>query len=146
MHPRPEKQGVRGALAPGIRRGVVDVDRVDPDEHRAGAGEMGGEGLRGVEPGPHLLERGRIGAGFGRADLGLRYSRDKWWLDLFVRNVSDEKIKTSASNAFGAWVGGLTIAAGLGYTSPLWVGAAMAASALLVTLGADRLAAEARET
>ncbi|MFK3740758.1 TonB-dependent receptor [Massilia sp. TN1-12] len=42
---------------------------------------------------------------FGRADLGLRYTRDKWWLDLFVRNVSDEKIKTSASNAFGAWVG-----------------------------------------
>lgn len=42
---------------------------------------------------------------FGRADLGLRYSRDKYWFDLFVRNVSDEKIKTSASNAFGAWVG-----------------------------------------
>jgi iron complex outermembrane receptor protein len=35
---------------------------------------------------------------YGRADLGLRYTRDKWWLDLFVRNVSDERIKTSAFN------------------------------------------------
>ncbi|CAH0282226.1 Pesticin receptor [Massilia sp. Bi118] len=35
---------------------------------------------------------------YGRADVGLRYTRDKWWLDLFVRNVSDEKIKTSAFN------------------------------------------------
>jgi len=35
---------------------------------------------------------------YGRADLGLRYTRDKWWIDLFVRNVSDEKIKTSAFN------------------------------------------------
>ena len=40
---------------------------------------------------------------YGRADLGLRYVRDAWWLDLFVRNVSDAKIKTSASNAFGPW-------------------------------------------
>lgn len=28
-------------------------------------------------------------------------------------------------NALGAWVGGLTLAAGLGYTSPLWAGAAV---------------------
>jgi iron complex outermembrane receptor protein len=35
---------------------------------------------------------------YGRADIGLRYTRDKWWLDLFVRNVSDERIKTSAFN------------------------------------------------
>jgi iron complex outermembrane receptor protein len=35
---------------------------------------------------------------YGRADLGLRYTRDKWWLDLFVRNVSDERIKSSAFN------------------------------------------------
>ena len=30
-------------------------------------------------------------------------------------------------NALGAWIGGLTIAAGLGYTSPIWVGAAITA-------------------
>ncbi|MGH1550001.1 MFS transporter [Leifsonia poae] len=35
-------------------------------------------------------------------------------------------------NALGAWLGGLTIAAGLGYTSPLWVGAAMTVGALIV--------------
>ncbi|MFF9564237.1 MFS transporter [Leifsonia sp. NPDC014704] len=35
-------------------------------------------------------------------------------------------------NALGAWLGGLTIAAGLGYTSPLWVGAAMTVGALVV--------------
>ncbi|GAA3600125.1 MFS transporter [Kineosporia mesophila] len=29
-------------------------------------------------------------------------------------------------NAIGAWIGGLTIAAGLGFASPLWVGAALA--------------------
>jgi DHA1 family inner membrane transport protein len=35
-------------------------------------------------------------------------------------------------NALGAWLGGLTIAAGLGYTSPLWVGSAMTVGALLI--------------
>lgn len=31
----------------------------------------------------------------------------------------------NVGNALGAWVGGLTLAAGLGYTSPLWAGAAV---------------------
>ncbi|KQZ09220.1 MFS transporter [Agromyces fucosus] len=35
-------------------------------------------------------------------------------------------------NALGAWTGGLTIAAGLGYTSPIWVGAIITAVALAV--------------
>ncbi|WP_374008805.1 MFS transporter [Leifsonia sp. LS-T14] len=35
-------------------------------------------------------------------------------------------------NALGAWIGGITIAAGLGYTSPLWVGASMTVGALVV--------------
>ncbi|CAM5245630.1 MFS transporter OS=Streptomyces alboniger OX=132473 GN=CP975_17495 PE=4 SV=1 [Streptomyces alboniger] len=35
-------------------------------------------------------------------------------------------------NALGAWIGGLTITAGFGYTSPIWAGAALTASALLV--------------
>lgn len=42
-------------------------------------------------------------------------------------------------NALGAWIGGLTIAAGLGYTSPLWSGA-------LITLGALGLTAAAATT
>ncbi|MBM7415537.1 MULTISPECIES: MFS transporter [Nocardiaceae] len=35
-------------------------------------------------------------------------------------------------NALGAWIGGLTIALGLGYVSPLWVGAALGLAALVV--------------
>ena len=42
-------------------------------------------------------------------------------------------------NALGAWVGGLTIAAGLGYTSPLWAGAAITVAGLLVLLVAVRV-------
>ena len=41
---------------------------------------------------------------YTRSDIGLRYSRNKsWWVDAFVRNVGDVKVKTSAMNAFGAW-------------------------------------------
>ncbi|GAT80411.1 hypothetical protein STXM2123_1112 [Streptomyces sp. F-3] len=36
-------------------------------------------------------------------------------------------------NALAAWLGGLTIAAGLGYTSPNWVGALLSGSALLLS-------------
>ncbi|MBS3178266.1 MULTISPECIES: MFS transporter [unclassified Pseudoclavibacter] len=43
----------------------------------------------------------------------------------------------NVGNAFGAWIGGLTIAAGLGYASPLWAGAAvtLAGLAALVIAG-----------
>jgi DHA1 family inner membrane transport protein len=44
-------------------------------------------------------------------------------------------------NALGAWIGGLTITAGLGYTSPIWAGAALTATALLVILTATTLSA-----
>ncbi|NLU66869.1 MFS transporter [Streptomyces sp. HNM0574] len=37
-------------------------------------------------------------------------------------------------NALAAWLGGLVIAADLGYTSPNWIGAALAASALVLAL------------
>ncbi|WP_284976148.1 MFS transporter [Arthrobacter sp. efr-133-TYG-104] len=37
-------------------------------------------------------------------------------------------------NALGAWLGGLTISAGLGYTSPVWAGAGMTAAALVVMM------------
>ncbi|ETK33702.1 MFS transporter [Microbispora sp. ATCC PTA-5024] len=37
-------------------------------------------------------------------------------------------------NALSAWLGGLVIAAGFGYTAPNWVGAALAASALLLAV------------
>jgi len=43
-------------------------------------------------------------------------------------------------NALGAWAGGLGIAAGLGYTSPIWIGAGITVLALLVVLIAMSLA------
>ncbi len=43
-------------------------------------------------------------------------------------------------NALGAWIGGLTITAGLGYTSPLWAGSAITLVAVGV-MGAAALAA-----
>lgn len=45
----------------------------------------------------------------------------------------------SLGNALSAWLGGLVIAAGLGYTAPNWVGAALAASALLLAVVSDVL-------
>jgi iron complex outermembrane recepter protein len=39
------------------------------------------------------------------ADLGLRYQSTRgWWVDAFVRNATDEKVKTSAFNGFGPWL------------------------------------------
>lgn len=46
-------------------------------------------------------------------------------------------------NSFGAWVGGLAITAGLGYTAPLWSGSAISAGALVV-LGIATLLLRAR--
>ncbi|WP_329585821.1 MFS transporter [Streptomyces sp. NBC_01362] len=42
-------------------------------------------------------------------------------------------------NALAAWLGGFVIAAGLGYTSPNWVGAILSGTALLLALLAARL-------
>ncbi|MFK8907984.1 MFS transporter [Streptomyces sp. YS-3] len=47
-------------------------------------------------------------------------------------------------NALSAWLGGLVIAAGLGYTAPNWVGAALAASALVLALVSSALERWAR--
>ena len=47
----------------------------------------------------------------------------------------------NVGNALGAWLGGITITAGLGYTSPLWVGAALTLAALGVMIVALRLSA-----
>lgn len=40
----------------------------------------------------------------------------------------------NVGNALGAWAGGVGIAAGLGYTSPIWIGATITASALVVMI------------
>jgi len=44
-------------------------------------------------------------------------------------------------NALGAWAGGVGIAAGLGYTSPIWIGAIITAAALVVMVIAASSAA-----
>ena len=49
----------------------------------------------------------------------------------------------NVGNALGAWLGGLAITAGLGYTSPLWVGASLALAALVVLVLAERAARRA---
>ena len=50
----------------------------------------------------------------------------------------------NVGNALGAWAGGVGIAAGLGYTSPIWIGAAITASALVIMVFAARAASAAR--
>jgi DHA1 family inner membrane transport protein len=37
-------------------------------------------------------------------------------------------------NALSAWLGGIVIAAGFGYTAPNWVGAVLAAAALVLAI------------
>lgn len=50
----------------------------------------------------------------------------------------------NVGNALGAWAGGVGISAGLGYVSPIWIGAALTTSALGVMLVAVFLAARTR--
>ncbi|MFG3292145.1 MFS transporter [Streptomyces sp. NPDC048179] len=45
---------------------------------------------------------------------------------------------SNVGNALGAWLGGLAISAGLGYTAPLYTGAAIALASVLVMLVAAR--------
>ncbi len=45
----------------------------------------------------------------------------------------------NVGNALGAWLGGLTIAAGLGFTSPIWMGAVVTVVGLIVLVGATAL-------
>jgi MFS transporter, DHA1 family, inner membrane transport protein len=47
-------------------------------------------------------------------------------------------------NALGAWIGGLTIAAGLGYTSPIWAGAGITLAAVVLTVVAAAAARRGR--
>ncbi|NHP15167.1 MFS transporter [Rhodococcus sp. IC4_135] len=45
----------------------------------------------------------------------------------------------NVGNALGAWLGGITIAAGLGFTSPIWMGAAVTVAGLLVLIVAAKI-------
>src|SRR6478672_1784145 len=50
----------------------------------------------------------------------------------------------NVGNALGAWLGGVTITAGLGYTSPIWAGAAITLLGLIVIIGASTAAKRSR--
>ena len=50
------------------------------------------------------LGTGDMQKAYSRTDLGLRYQSPKeWWIDAYVQNVEDAKVKTNAQNSFGAW-------------------------------------------
>ena len=49
----------------------------------------------------------------------------------------------NVGNALGSWLGGVTITAGLGYTSPIWAGAAITMLGLVVVVFAARRAKKA---
>src|SRR5258708_1161131 len=41
---------------------------------------------------------------YTRTDLGLHYAAPKgWYIDGYVQNVENSKVKTNAQNAFGPW-------------------------------------------
>ncbi|MDN5668305.1 MAG: MFS transporter, partial [Renibacterium salmoninarum] len=48
----------------------------------------------------------------------------------------------NVGNALGAWLGGVGIGAGLGFTSPIWIGAILSGAGLLVILVAAKAAAQ----
>jgi DHA1 family inner membrane transport protein len=80
---------------------------------------MGGFGFAAV---PGLQMRVMRSAGEGAATL-----------------VSGANIAAfNLGNALGAWLGGITIAAGLGYTSPIWAGAVLTLLALAIIIPAAR--------
>jgi iron complex outermembrane recepter protein len=50
------------------------------------------------------LGEGDLQKSYTRTDLGLRYSAAKqWYVDAYVQNVEDGRVKTNAANSFGAW-------------------------------------------
>ncbi len=50
------------------------------------------------------LGEGDTQKAYARTDLGLRYQAAKqWYVDAYVQNVSDGRIKTNAQNSFGTW-------------------------------------------
>ena len=73
--------------------------------------------------------------GFGFGTVPALQSRVMRYADHAPTLASGANIAAfNLGNALGAWAGGVTIAAGLGYTSPIWVGAAITAAALLVMI------------
>ncbi|GAA1939836.1 MFS transporter [Agromyces allii] len=71
--------------------------------------------------------------GFGFGTVPALQSRVMRYADQAPTLASGANIAAfNVGNALGAFAGGLAISAGLGYTSPIWVGAIITAAALLV--------------
>ncbi|GAA3045551.1 MFS transporter [Actinokineospora globicatena] len=90
-----------------------------------------------------LLLMGTIGlaAAPGLQVRGMKYAQDA------PSMASGATIAAfNIGNALGAWIGGLTLAAGLGFVSPLWVGAALALVGLAVAAAAGASARRAEPT
>lgn len=84
---------------------------------------------------------------FGFGTVPALQSRVMRYADHAPTLVSGANIAAfNLGNALGAWAGGVTIAVGLGYTSPIWVGAIITAAALLVMVVAWATARRARST
>ncbi|MDQ0893393.1 MFS transporter [Agromyces ramosus] len=83
--------------------------------------------------------------GFGFGTVPALQSRVMRYADHAPTLASGANIAAfNLGNALGAWAGGATIAAGLGYTSPIWVGAIITAAALLVMVVARAAARRTR--
>ncbi|MDI9892861.1 MFS transporter [Microbacterium sp. IEGM 1404] len=71
--------------------------------------------------------------GFGFATVPALQSRTMVYAGSAPTLASGANIGAfNVGNALGAWAGGIGIAAGLGYTSPLWIGAGITAAAVIV--------------
>ncbi|WP_166844047.1 MFS transporter [Isoptericola sp. BMS4] len=78
--------------------------------------------------------------GFGFATVPALQTRIMRYADAAPTLGSGANIAAfNVGNAFGAWAAGLALAAGAGYTSPLWVGAAITLAGLGVLVVATRV-------
>lgn len=72
---------------------------------------------------------------FGFATVPALQTRVMQYADHATTLASGANIAAfNLGNALGAWIGGLTIAAGLGYTSPIWAGSGITLAAVVLTL------------
>ncbi|MGN8048937.1 MFS transporter [Curtobacterium sp. 22159] len=71
---------------------------------------------------------------FGFATVPVLQTRVMHYADHAPTLASGANIAAfNLGNALGAWIGGLTIAVGLGYTSPIWAGAGITLAAVVLT-------------
>ena len=80
----------------------------------------------------HLLSKARVGIVGYVPDAGHKRLIELCQADKAMRAVALTTEEEGIGLAVGAWLGGVTIAAGYGYRSPLVIGAALALAGLAV--------------